>query len=90
MTRLNELLTLPICCVLNNHSVTNGADVGEEKEEESGEEPMDTEVLPLDHELGNGQDSTPESTESNGRQDRVNSNDSSSESNHSMQGDESS
>ena len=27
--RLNELLTLQmICCVLNNHSVTNGADVG--------------------------------------------------------------
>ena len=42
---------------------------------------MVTEVLPLDQKLDNGQDSTPESTESTSRQDGVNSNDSSSESN---------
>ena len=47
---------------------------------------MDTEVLPLDHELENGQGSTPESTESSSRHDGVNSNDSLSESNHSRQG----
>ena len=47
---------------------------------------MDTEVLPLDHELENGQDSTPESTESSSGHDGVNSNDSLSESNHSRQG----
>ena len=70
--------------VVNTQSDNEISD-GEENEE-SGEEPMDREVLPLDHELENRQDSTPESTESNSRQDGVNSNDSSSESNHSLQG----
>ena len=62
--------------VVNTQSDNEISD-GEEKEE-SGEEPMDREVLPLDHELENRPDSTPESTESNSRQDGVNSNDSSS------------
>ena len=70
--------------VVNTQSDNEISD-GEENEE-SGEEPMDSEVLPLDHELENRPDSTPGCTESNSRQNGVNSNDSSSESNHSLQG----